>query len=63
MQTILPLKIATDSYVEEFNIAVKNYMIENNMLKKMKDSLNPTITRKAKIGIQKGEYQNNKRST
>lgn len=62
--TILPLQLATEAYCLEFDSAVKKYMKDNSVLSKMKNSLNPSqSTRSDKIGLSRGKYQNNKKST
>lgn len=62
-QTILPLSIEVNSYTHEFNEAVNDYMRENSVLRKMKNSLNTNSRDSSKIGLTRGKYQNNKKAT
>lgn len=64
LQTILPLSIAVNTYTNEFDQAVNDYMRENSVLRKMKNSLDTNSRNSNKIsGLTRGKYQNNKKST
>lgn len=63
-EKILPLKLQVSDYVVEFNNAVQDYMTANSVLRKMKNSLNPTgKNRSSKINISKDKLNNNKFAT
>lgn len=63
-EIILPLKNQVNDYVIEFNNAVEDYMIANSVLRKMKNSLNPTnINKGNKTIISKDKLNNNKQAT
>lgn len=63
-QTIAPIRAQLVDYTAEFDNAVQDYMKENSVLRKMKDSLNPSGSNKGnKINIANNKLNNNKAAT
>ena len=60
-QVINPLRVAVESYTGEFDNAVRDYMAQNSVLGKMKNSLSPSRGQRTnKINLPQEKYKNNK---
>lgn len=63
-QVINPLRAQVSKYRASFNEDFNQWAIENNVLEKMRQSLDPGQDRGVKIeGLQRGSYKNNKKAT
>lgn len=64
LHVIEPLRQAVHSYRDEFNIAVNDYMMSNNLLRQMRDTLSPEQrARTDSVEISKKKLNNGKRAT
>ena len=63
-QVIDPLRAQVSNYRVNFNADFNQWARENNVLRKMRQSLDPGQNRSEKIeGLQRGSYKNNKKAT
>ena len=65
LNIIEPLRVAVHSYRDEFNVAVNDYMMSNNLLRQMRDTLSPSQrARTQAVEIKdKKKLNNGKRAT
>ena len=64
LNIIEPLRIAVHSYRDEFNVAVNDYMMSNNLLRQMRDTLSPSQrARTDTVEINKKKLNNGKKAT